>query len=155
LGFKTSIYISYILLYERFTSRSFRNRRRTNNRSIVTRIRFESYSNKYIKQISSATSNFLVLFTSGSTSIQFIFLNMMNYEYGIFCVISSVIGSFVGTILIQKLIEKTKRASMIVFLLFIVMLFSTFLIPINTIMQMRTLVKDGYSIWEFSSLCKN
>ena len=79
----------------------------------------------------------------------------MNYEYGIFCVISSVIGSFVGTILIQKLIEKTERASMIVFLLFIVMLFSTFLIPINTIMQMRTLVKDGYSIWEFSSLCKN
>ncbi len=79
----------------------------------------------------------------------------MNYEYGIFCVISSVIGSFVGTILIQKLIEKTERASMIVFLLFIVMLFSTVLIPINTFMQMRTLVKDGYSIWEFSRLCKN
>lgn len=79
---------------------------------------------------------------------------MMNYEYGVYCVISSIIGSFIGTILIQKLIEKTQRSSVIVFLLFIVMLFSTVLIPINTILQMRKMVKEGYSIWEFSSLCK-
>ena len=81
-------------------------------------------------------------------------MNMMNLDYGIYCVLCSVIGSFIGTIIIQKIIEKTERASILVILLVIVLLLSTILIPINTVLQMRILLKEGYSLWEFTSVCK-
>jgi len=59
--------------------------------------------------VSAATSNFLVLFTSSSTSIQFMIEGMMNYNYGLACVIMSSIGSFIGTIIVQKILKKNKK----------------------------------------------
>lgn len=103
--------------------------------------------------VSTATSNFLVLFTSSSTSIQFILLGMMNVEYGIACTLASSIGSYMGTVLIQRLIAKTKRNSYIIFSLGVVLGLSTLLIPGHTFMNILEQVKEGKSIWKFNSPC--
>jgi uncharacterized membrane protein YfcA len=103
--------------------------------------------------ISTATSNFLVLFTSSSTTIQFIILGMMNFKYGLVCTICSTLGSFIGTILIQKLIEQTRRSSILIFSLAIVLGVSTIFIPTHTIMIMNNKIKEGVNIWIFGSPC--
>jgi uncharacterized membrane protein YfcA len=103
--------------------------------------------------VSTATSNFLVLFTSSSTSIQFILLGMMNVDFGIACTLASTIGSYIGTVLIQKLIEKTKRSSYLIFSLGIVLGLSTLLIPGHTLSNILKQVKEGKSIWKFNSPC--
>ena len=103
--------------------------------------------------VSTATSNFLVLFTSSSTSIQFILLGMMNVDYGIACTIASTVGSFFGTILIQRLIKKTKRNSYLIFTLASVLGISTIFIPAHTAIKIFQQVVEGKSIWTFNSPC--
>ena len=103
--------------------------------------------------VSTATSNFLVLFTSSSTSIQFILLGMMNLDYGIACTFASTIGSFIGTVLIQKLLQKTKRNSYLVFTLASVLGISTIFIPAHTLMQLVEQISEGKNIWVFNNPC--
>lgn len=103
--------------------------------------------------ISTATSNFLVLFTSSSTTLQFIFLGMMNYKYGLVCIFCSTIGSFIGTLFIQRFLEKTGRSSILIFSLALVLGVSTFFIPSHTLMTLSSKLKDGVNIWLFNSPC--
>jgi uncharacterized membrane protein YeaQ/YmgE (transglycosylase-associated protein family) len=78
---------------------------------------------------------------------------MMNRDFGIACTIASTIGSFIGTVLIQKLLEKTGRNSYIIFVLGGVLGISTILIPIHTLMQLVEQVNEGKSIWSFNKPC--
>ncbi len=103
--------------------------------------------------ISTATSNFLVLFTSSSTTIQFIIMGMMNFNYGFLCTICSTIGSLIGTIIIQKLIKKTGRPSILIFSLALVLAISTILIPWDTSMKIKQKIDSGVDIWKINSAC--
>ena len=78
---------------------------------------------------------------------------MMNFDFGIACTIASTVGSFVGTLLIQKLLEKTGRNSYIIFALGGVLAISTILITIHTLMQIIDQVSEGKSIWSFNKPC--
>jgi phosphotransferase system glucose/maltose/N-acetylglucosamine-specific IIC component len=78
---------------------------------------------------------------------------MMNFDFGIACTMASTIGSFIGTILIQKLILKTKRNSYLVIVLGAVLGVSTILIPIHTLMQLIEKIQEGKSIWSFNQPC--
>ena len=77
----------------------------------------------------------------------------MNKDFGIACTIASTIGSFAGTLLIQKLLQKTERNSYIIFALSGVLAVSTILIPIHTLMQLIEQVTEGKSIWTFNKPC--
>ena len=77
----------------------------------------------------------------------------MNFDFGIACTMASTIGSFIGTILIQKLILKTKRNSYLVIVLGAVLGVSTILIPIHTLMQLIEKIQEGKSIWSFNQPC--
>ena len=111
--------------------------------------------------VSTATSNFMVLFTSSSTSIQFIIFvcinlntqGMMNYDYGLASTICSSAGSFIGTLIIQRIIEKTKRVSLLVIVLGAVLGISTLLIPSYTLYTTIQQLNEGKSIWKFNSPC--
>jgi uncharacterized membrane protein YfcA len=103
--------------------------------------------------VSTATSNFLVLFTSSSTSFQFIIFGMMNYDFGLACTICASVGSFVGTLIIQRIVERTKRVSFIVIVLGGVLGVSTLLIPSYTLYTTIQQLNAGKNIWNFSSPC--
>ena len=77
----------------------------------------------------------------------------MNRDFGIACTIASTVGSFAGTVLIQKLLQKTGRNSYIIFALSGVLAVSTLLIPIHTLMQLVEQVSEGKSIWSFNKPC--
>lgn len=77
----------------------------------------------------------------------------MNFDYGIACTIASSLGSFIGTILIQKLIKISKRNSYLIYVLGIVLGASTLLIPSHTFIQILKDIKDGKNIWKLNTPC--
>lgn len=58
---------------------------------------------------SSALSAFVVLFTSASTSTQFLILGAFDYFNALFVAFLSIIGSIIGCFLLKYLIKKYKR----------------------------------------------
>lgn len=78
---------------------------------------------------------------------------MMNFDFGIACTIASTLGSYLGTVLIQILIAKTKRNSYLVLALAVVLGVSTILIPIHTLMEMVVQISEGKDIFAFGSPC--
>ena len=77
----------------------------------------------------------------------------MNYEFGFVCMLVSFIGSGIGTIIIQKIVQKTGRSSMLIFVLFGVLLISTILIPVQTIGNLINQLSEGADIWAFEAPC--
>ena len=100
--------------------------------------------------VSTATTNFLVLFTSSSTSLQFLMHGMLNVNYGIVCTACSTIGSYLGTLIIQLVVGLTKRHSMLVFALGTVLAVSTIFIPTYTMLQ---IIQNGKDLWLLKSAC--
>lgn len=100
--------------------------------------------------VSTATSNFLVLFTSSSTTIQFALHGMLNVNYGIILVFASSIGSYFGTIVIQRLVHDSRRPSFIIFALGLVLGLSTLLIPSYTFYK---ILNKAEGIWSFGNIC--
>jgi uncharacterized membrane protein YfcA len=78
---------------------------------------------------------------------------MMNYDYGLASTICSSAGSFIGTLIIQRIIEKTKRVSLLVIVLGAVIGISTLLIPTYTLYTTIQQLNEGKSIWKFNSPC--
>lgn len=103
--------------------------------------------------VSTATSNFLVLLTSCSTSLQFILIGAMNYKYGLYCTVCSTLGSYLGTMAIQRLLEKTGRPSVLIFTMAIVEAISSVCIPLHTLSEIQKNVQQNIDIWKFSSPC--
>ncbi len=103
--------------------------------------------------VSTATSNFLVLFISSSTTLQYIMMGMMNFDYGFICTLLSTLGSYLGTLIIQKYIEKTKKASILVFTLAGVLILSTISIPGHTLINLLKQIREGENIWQLGSAC--
>ena len=78
---------------------------------------------------------------------------MMNVKYGTACTIASTIGSFLGVVIIQKIIRKTKKNSYLIFALGIGLGLSGVLIPIQTILDIIRDIKRNKNIWNFNSPC--
>lgn len=104
--------------------------------------------------VSTATSNYLVMLISLSTTSQYYLQGQLNLNYGIFCTMFSVIGSFLGTLIIFRLVQKTKKNSILIFLLGFVMLFSSLSIPMHTLNHIGKLGKENhYGLLDFKSPC--
>lgn len=103
--------------------------------------------------VSTATSNFLVVFISSSTTLQYVIQGMMNFNYGLICTIMSTFGSYMGTYLIQNYLEKTKRHSSLVFILAAVLFCTMIVVPTNAFIQVINKLNKGINIWEFHLPC--
>jgi len=104
--------------------------------------------------VSTATSNFLVVFISLSTTTQYFIQGSLNTNYGTICTLFSILGSFTGTYLIFKIIKKTKKNSILIFILGFVMIISSVSIPYHTFGGISELSKDPYyGLFDFKSPC--
>lgn len=63
----------------------------------------------YAPAVASALSAFVVLFTSASTSTQFLILGAFDYNNALFVAFLSIVGSIIGCILLKALMKKFKR----------------------------------------------
>ena len=103
--------------------------------------------------VSTVTTNFLVLLTSSSTSLQFMLNNMMNYEYACMSIIFSILGSYIGTKIIHHYFKQTGRESLLIFALVFVIGSSALILPLCSILSTINDVERGIDVFRFNSPC--
>lgn len=81
--------------------------------------------------VATHTTNFLVVFSSSSTLIQYYFEGLFAWEYFVFIVIFPLISSIIGTKLMHYIITKTKKEFPLLFVLSFVLISSSLMLLIN------------------------
>lgn len=70
-----------------------------------------------IPQVATATSSFMILFTSSATSIQFMILGKLPLNYAVWYFFVGVFAAVVGQLALAAIIKKYKKQSYVGFLL--------------------------------------
>lgn len=68
--------------------------------------------------LSTALSGFTVLFTSSSTTSQFIIAGAIHLEHASWFMLFSLIGSFIGNLVLKRMIKYYNRPSLIIWVIF-------------------------------------
>jgi uncharacterized membrane protein YfcA len=96
-------------------------------------------------EVSTATSSFMVLFTSTISMLQYAIAGKLTYIYGLWTLAFSLVGSCVGILLIKKIVDKYKRSSIIVMLLALIMAACAVIIPTYGILKYsQESANDGF-----------
>lgn len=104
-------------------------------------------------KVSSGTSMYLVLYTAISSSIQYAISGSIIWIWGVWVGFYVVVGTLLGTTLVNKAIKKSGRSSIIVLILFLVILLAIFGSgTVDTIGIIQD-AKDGKNVMEFGSIC--
>lgn len=104
--------------------------------------------------VSTVTTNFLVLLTSSSTSLQFILNGLMNFEYAIIGTSFSILGSYVGTKIVHFYFKKTGRESILIFALVLVIGSSAIILPLSSLISTLHDIDRGVNVLRFNSPCR-
>lgn len=83
--------------------------------------------------ISTALSGFTVLFTSSSTSTQFVIAGAIHLEHAWVFMVFSLIGSVIGNLLLKQLIRKYNRPSFVVWVIFSILALASIVLPAQAI----------------------
>ena len=103
----------------------------------------------YRPEIAAAISGFVVLFTSSSTTSQFLIAGAFDFQNALTILIISAIGSFLGSFYVGRLIRKYKRPSLLIWILFFLLVLSGLTLAPVGFMQ---IMKQNH-IFEFNSPC--
>jgi len=102
--------------------------------------------------VQSATSSFMILFTASSTSIQFIILGLMPYDYALWYFCWGFAATFVGNLYINHLVKKYKKQAIIILLLTIVIGLSAILLAVSGTITIIDTIAAGHPS-TFTSIC--
>jgi hypothetical protein len=78
----------------------------------------------------------------------------MNYEYALTCVIASSLGSIAGNIIINGILKKSNKLSILIYVLGTVSLLSTIVIPLQSLLEILKDINQGKNIMIFNNPCK-
>lgn len=106
-----------------------------------------------LAEVSTASCNLFVLLSSFSSFLQFFMAGLIDLRVAteLFCV--GMVGSFLGTFVIKKLVDKYKRSSILVFLLGSMLLVIGIIIPISLVLEVRRQVDEGSFTTQLKSVC--
>lgn len=80
-----------------------------------------------IPAVSGASASFMILFTSSITTVQFIILGLLPWDYGLWFAANGFFAGLVGTLLIGYLVKRYKKQSIIIFFVAVAILFAALL----------------------------
>lgn len=101
----------------------------------------------------SATAMFLVLYTSLANTIQFAIGKQLDYQYGMWLALWVVAGTLTGLTVVGKVVKKSGRQSIIVFLLMTVLLIAAGATLVLDTINIVGELDHGESIWSMGSVC--
>jgi len=99
--------------------------------------------------LSTALSGFTVLFTSSSTTSQFIIAGAIHLKHAWVLMLFSLIGSFIGNMILKRIIKHYNRPSIVIWVIFGILMLSCAVLPAQTIYNAFT--KDG--AFSFGKVC--
>ena len=98
-------------------------------------------------QVSSATGSYMIIFSTGASTITYIINDMMDLSYGIWAGCFCIMGSLIGMHLLDLIMKRLDRQSPQVFLLCFILCISAIAVPI---LGYSTLKKD---MFRFHNIC--
>jgi uncharacterized membrane protein YfcA len=107
-----------------------------------------------LPQVASATGMYIVIYSAGAISIQFMLSDALLWDYAIICGISTLIGTYLGISIVNKLVKRTGRQSLLVLILAVLITMSLIIIPINSGLKLKEKHDDGIDILAFGNICK-
>lgn len=101
-------------------------------------------------EYTTALTGFTLLWVASSTSVQYAIIGAVHMTHaGIFMAIS-LIGSFIGNIILRWLVRKFNRPSILIWVIFFIMIISGIVIPYD--MVIRSIKNPNYAL-TFNSYC--
>jgi uncharacterized membrane protein YfcA len=85
----------------------------------------------------------MILFTSSITTVQFIILGLLPWDYGLWFAANGFLAGLVGTLLIGYLVRKYKKQSIIIFFVAVAILFAAILMCGVGIYNVVRDIQDG------------
>ena len=104
-------------------------------------------------QIVSSTSNFILVFSSCITTILFTFSGQLLYSKAAFLGVIGVVSTFIGVHAITNYIRRTKKSSILIMAVFVIMLISLIILPFNGFTNAYYDIMKGINIFQFKSYC--
>lgn len=104
--------------------------------------------------IASATGMYIVMYSAGAITLQFIMTNELLWDYSLVCGLSTILGTYLGISLINRLVKKTGRQSLLILVLCLLILVSIIVIPINSGIRLKQQADEGIDIFAFRDLCE-
>jgi uncharacterized membrane protein YfcA len=103
--------------------------------------------------VATSTSNFLLILTSSTATMLFIFSGDLLFDYAFFYALLCGLSSLIGSIYIKEYIERTKKLSLLIYFILGLMIVSFVLLPINGYNHIRSDMKAGISIFGLHNFC--
>jgi uncharacterized membrane protein YfcA len=103
-------------------------------------------------QTTSATTSVTVFLTSSSAALQFILLDMMLLDYAAWYLCVGVLATLVGQTVVDMIVKKYKRASIIILTIAIVIIIATVLMMTAGIIKINHDIQQGRPVG-FKSFC--
>jgi uncharacterized membrane protein YfcA len=103
--------------------------------------------------VSSATGMYLVMFSSLSTVTQFVIMGHFFWYYAIWLGAFSIIGTIFGIIVVNRVVKRTGKQSIVVLLLVTLIYASLVAMPAEGIYNIVKELDDGKSIFAFKNPC--
>jgi len=100
-----------------------------------------------------STSNLLIVFTTLTATILFIFSGQLRFDYAFILAIPCLISSYLGNIYFNEYIRRTNRTSFLIFIIFGIMIVSIIVSPFTGIYRAIHEYNMGKSITQFNSFC--
>ncbi|KAK8924017.1 hypothetical protein KSP39_PZI019881 [Platanthera zijinensis] len=107
-----------------------------------------------VPQVASATATFVMLFSSSLSVVEFYFLGRFPIPYALYLILVSVIAGFWGQFFVRKLVKVLKRASIIIFILSIVIIASALTMGFVGVEKSIFMIKH-HEYMGFLSFCYN
>lgn len=104
-------------------------------------------------KVSGSSSMYLILFSTFNSSLVAYLNGILDLEYCAVLGVMSMIGAGIGMGITDWVIEKTGRASIIVWVLAFILILSAVVIPIMGTIELLDMYNMGKSIFGFYSLC--
>eukprot|EP00298_Acanthocystis_sp_HF-20_P010054 c18644_g1_i2.p1 GENE.c18644_g1_i2~~c18644_g1_i2.p1 ORF type:complete len:483 (+),score=179.39 c18644_g1_i2:31-1449(+) len=105
-------------------------------------------------EVSAATSGFMIFFTSSATTMQFIILGMLRFDYTVWYGTIGLIGGILGKKIVEVLIKKYARPSIVIFILALIIGASCVLMGVSGIVDVVNSANEGRtSDFQFNELC--
>ena len=104
--------------------------------------------------VSSSTGMYMIFFSTFASSVIYVTYGALNKEYALWLGFWSAIGIIAGIYIVEKLIKKYSRQSIIVFIMCLVRGISAILVPIFNGLEVWRHIEEGKDIWNFTSICE-
>jgi uncharacterized membrane protein YfcA len=107
--------------------------------------------------VSSSTGMYLVMFTTFGSTITYIILGSLHYSYAAWTGVWCILATYIGMKLLDYMMKKWNRQSVIIFLLAFILGLSAVLIPIFGAMDTVNMLEGGKSeevfAFDFETIC--